>query len=365
MVGQPHGEMEREIHPQEGDRYGNRLRCIPHRVGCSMPEPTDRRSMVSNRMSDAYKLPRTAGSYICNTHIPEKQKQGVSPPESGQHYNCGIHQQSGRHSLQGLGGLGQESMDVVPGTEHPHHSATPARCAKRDCRCGVTDNEGSIRLATEPCPVQQDCQALGSNSNGPICISTDHSVPTLFQLAARSLRSGNKCLPAGLVSYTGLCQPTLEYDREGSVTGQNPTGMHCASGTSLEDTAMVPSAATHAGSSTTSDSTQSDSTEQGPNESNPTTSRVAYLRERYRSQELSDEATSLMLKSWRTKTNRSYDSLFRKWHSWCHTRGSDPFSGPVNEVVNFLANLYKEGYQYRSLDSYRSAISSVHERTDG
>ena len=44
---------------------------------------------------------------------------------------------------------------------------------------------------------------------------------------------------------------------------------------------------------------------------------------------------------------------------------ADPFSGSVKEVVNFLANLHKEGYQYRSLNSYRSAISSVHEPVDG
>ena len=42
------------------------------------------------------------------------------------------------------------------------------------------------------------------------------------------------------------------------------------------------------------------------------------------------EATDLMLKSWRTKTNRSYDSL-----------------------------------RYRSLNAYRSAISSTHEKLDG
>jgi hypothetical protein len=157
VVGQPHGEMEWEIHPQEGDRYGNRLRCIAHRVGCSMPEPTDRRSIVPNRTLDAYKLPRTAGNYI-NFAIHTFLKNKSRLLESGQHYNCGIHRQFGRHSLQGLGRLGQESMDVVPGTEHSHHSATPARCAKRDC--GVTDNEVSVRLATEPCPVQQDCQSL-------------------------------------------------------------------------------------------------------------------------------------------------------------------------------------------------------------
>ena len=33
--------------------------------------------------------------------------------------------------------------------------------------------------------------------------------------------------------------------------------------------------------------------------------------------------------------------------------------------MNFLAHLYQEGYQYRSLNSYRSAISSVHEKVDG
>jgi hypothetical protein len=139
---------------------------------------------------------------------------------------------------------------------------------------------------------------MGSNSNGPICISADHSVPTLFQLAARSLCSGNKCLPVGLVSYTGLCQPTLEYDREGSVTGQNPTGMHCVSGTSLEDTAIVPSTATCAGSSTTSDNTQSDSTEQGPNESNPTTIAMWHISGRI-----------MEARSFRKKLPHSYSSL--------------------------------------------------------
>ena len=74
---------------------------------------------------------------------------------------------------------------------------------------------------------------------------------------------------------------------------------------------------------------------------------------------------TLLLKSWRTKTNKSYDSLFGKWHSWCSQRSFDPFSGPVANVANFLAHLYKEGYQYSSINAYRSAISSVHEQVDG
>ena len=56
-----------------------------------------------------------------------------------------------------------------------------------------------------------------------------------------------------------------------------------------------------------------------------------------------------------------YDSLFRKWVDWCNQQHSDPVSGPISEVVNFLAHLFKEGYQYCSLNAYHSAISSAME----
>ena len=50
---------------------------------------------------------------------------------------------------------------------------------------------------------------------------------------------------------------------------------------------------------------------------------------------------------------------------WCEQRGRDPTSGPLEDVINFLAELFREGYQYRSLNSYRSAMSAVHGRIDG
>ena len=40
------------------------------------------------------------------------------------------------------------------------------------------------------------------------------------------------------------------------------------------------------------------------------TSHLEYLSERFSGQGLSGQATELILKSWRTKTNKSYDSLF-------------------------------------------------------
>ena len=42
-----------------------------------------------------------------------------------------------------------------------------------------------------------------------------------------------------------------------------------------------------------------------------------------------------------------------------------PFHALFTEIVNFLALLHGEGYQSRSLNSFRLAISSVHDRVDG
>ena len=72
---------------------------------------------------------------------------------------------------------------------------------------------------------------------------------------------------------------------------------------------------------------------QGPevivHQTQPVLDTQEHLRQRYREQELSENATSLMLKSWRARTNRAYDSLFTRWNHWCGERDEDPFSGPI------------------------------------
>ena len=258
VVGQPHGEIEWEITPFQGDRYDNRLRCLPDGLGCSMSKSTDRRSVVSVREPDAYKLPRVVGSHTGSSDISETQNQVVSPPEVGQHLSSGIHKQPGRDSLPRVGSLGEDTMDVVSGTKHPHHSPAPTRCTKPYCRCGVSDNGGSVRLETEPDPVQENCQSLWSNTSRPICIPPDCTVPSLFQLAARSLCSSNRCFSAGLVSDTGICQSSVESNRASPVTGSGATGLYHSGGTSLEDTTLVPTTSRYAEGIPLSDQTLSD-----------------------------------------------------------------------------------------------------------
>ena len=64
------------------------------------------------------------------------------------------------------------------------------------------------------------------------------------------------------------------------------------------------------------------------------------------------------------KSSKTYDSLFEKWAS--NEQNNDSISCPIGEVVNFLCTpIFEQGYQYRSNNSYRSVILSVHEKVDG
>ena len=91
---------------------------------------------------------------------------------------------------------------------------------------------------------------------------------------------------------------------------------------------------------------------------------MAHIRESFTSGGISVEASNLLLSSWRPKTKSNYSSLFAKWSGWCVQRNRDPFTGPVEDVLNFLAELFREGYLYRSLNLYRSVISAMHSEVD-
>ena len=365
-MGQSDVQMEWEVNTQDGNRHDYRLRCILEGLGSSLSPPNNRRSLVGRGDTDAYQLPRVAGCHSGSPVICQRQNQNFHSAEDRQYHSSGLHKSSGRYNLERSREADKEPVDVVPGEEYPHHSTTPPRVSEHNCRCRVPNIDRQDGLEAESDHLPQDRSSLGPTGSGPLCLSAVNPVPTLLQLAARSICRSNRCIPPDMDTHEGVCQSTLEPSGQDSISDPVTTGKCGADSSSMEITTMVPDPTINADRLPSVNNIRPSSDAQsGPIDDVPTTSRMAYLRERYRGQHLSEEATDLMLKWWRTKTNKSYDSLFTKWERWCFERGSDPISGPVTEVANFLAYLYKEGYQFSSINSYRSAISSVHDRIDG
>ena len=219
--------------------------------------------------------------------------------------------------------------------------------------------------------VPEDSGAHGAAGDRSVCLSPDKAIATLLQLEGGPRGSSHRCIHAGLVSPERFREPTLVPDQSLPLQGESRRSANSASNTSVEYTTLVSSSTGNVGGllSTADQSTRSGSIASGSGVSLETgsssTDRLAHLRQSYSSQGLSSEGSDLMLASWRDKTNSNYGSSFSKWAGWCQRRSRNPYSGSVADVVNFLAELFSQGYQYQSLNCCRSAISSVHEKVDG
>ena len=65
--------MERQVHHEERPGPGHRFRCLSDRMGYDLPEPEDRRSLVTPGVTDAHQLPGVAGSNTSNRDICKGQ----------------------------------------------------------------------------------------------------------------------------------------------------------------------------------------------------------------------------------------------------------------------------------------------------
>ena len=140
----------------------------------------------------------------------------------------------------------------------------------------------------------------------------------------------------------------MKFDWQGTIPCQEPEGSSDTCDSSMEVSNMVLNPPGDGGTNAHhspehSNPDHADSQSQQTRH-NTTASRMGYLRDRFKSQNLSERASELLLASWRQKTSKTYDSLFGKWLGWCSQRNTNPVSGDINEVVNFLADLFEQGY---------------------
>ena len=76
-------------------------------------------------------------------------------------------------------------------------------------------------------------------------------------------------------------------------------------------------------------------------------------------QGISDKAARIIINSWRVGTKRQYQTSLKKWEEFCGKQQIDPVRPTLTMILDFLTELYEQGQQYSSLNTARSALSSV------
>ena len=97
----------------------------------------------------------------------------------------------------------------------------------------------------------------------------------------------------------------------------------------------------------------------------PAIGRMGGVRERLASSGISGQAAQLITAGWSKGTSSTYQSAWAKWQCWCMKRDLDPFSCNVSSFVNFLALLFNQGLQHRTINTVRSAVSVTHDQVEG
>ena len=298
--------------------------------------------------------------------LHERSNEQASPASAGQSDSSCIYKQFGRDSLRPSNVNCQKPLDVVPGEGYSTVRATSPRKGEYRSRLGVESDEGSLRLDAERVGFSSSSDPFSLPERRLVRVPVDRSASEVLQLETRPNSGGYRRVSPGLERSVRLCQSSLELDRESPLEGGGAAGGRDTGSTSVANSTLVSQAPQSAGCGSMPSAGAGMGRAGGvPPRAPPSTGRVAYLRQHYVNQKLSGEASDLLLSSWRQKSAQSYDSLCKKWISWCSERNSDPVSGPVEDVVNFLAHLHTQGYQYRSLNSYTSAIASLHTPIDG
>jgi hypothetical protein len=95
------------------------------------------------------------------------------------------------------------------------------------------------------------------------------------------------------------------------------------------------------------------------------TIRLEVVRGRLIGEGLSEDVVHLLLASNRDSTSAAYQSAWRSWCHWNHRRNSNPLSGSVNLILQYLADLHSEGKSYSTINLHRLMLSGTFDSVDG
>ena len=198
----------------------------------------------------------------------------------------------------------------------------------------------------------------------PVCLSALNSTSTALQLETRPSFRGNGCIFPGLEQGEGICIPSHCSSRW---LLQTVARSECvtprSSCTGLAVSAMVPSASrVVCGNSHSVPSIpgSADTTRLTPSLVEPSSSRLATIRQSY-SEGISQPAQTILV-TWREGTSKAYASAGRRWGRWCRERKLNLVQASVKSILEFLTSEFNLGRAKRTLNVYRSAISSTHSK---
>lgn len=334
-------------------------------LGWSHEQSNLSRSVEQNTKINAHQLSGITSSDQHYTAIPVSLERLQCSHTVRQHNCMPVHKPSRGHSVSPVMWSDFESLEMgyrkpnsVKGSPYQGNQQCPSRCSKS------TENK-TDRVVLEQCSGVENIQSLGPTNIGSFCHISEQENPTVLFMDSSSSSLYDGCPVHCLAEHVCVCIPTITANSE-STDSCKTVSMHndsCCS--TVAKTILVHSVVRSVGSMSTETSMQSGSVDSVQGENIPSTSGnatsdcMAVIDQCYSSKGFSKRTRKLLAKSWRSGTQKDYRSKFRRFASWCRERDIDPYLATLANCVDFLTSLFHAGLKYRTINGYRSMLSSV------
>ena len=357
-----------------GTTHDHRDRCIPSGMGCPDRGQGHRGHVVSPGTEDAHKSSGADGGHLRHENICEERHGFPHQAEDGQPDGSVLHQPPGRDQILNPGTPYKGALGVVPPERDHSVSRVSPGIPECDSRQRVQNSSINRGMDAGPSDVPGLGQQPGTIESRHVRDPAEQPNHPLLQLETGPICTGNRCTANTLDRTTGrLCVPTLLTDREMPPEGEERRIDNRSTSPSMADPVLVSYLIGEPSGSPSPPAVLPNPAEGPLRGTEPTAvalttppiSRLESIGRRYQAEGFSPEATNLITAGWSTGTNTVYQSAWRKWCSWCSGEHIDPLSGGVNALANYLAKLFSDGLQHRSINTARSAISMTHSHVEG
>ena len=238
---------------------------------------------------------------------------------------------------------------------------------------GVKKQFGLLGIEASSPVISENLSTEGKPRDRSICFHIISSDQDLLFVEARSIEPSSRCLPIKLAPQESSCFSPILHNPKGfeqSPKRQSTYDDSCNSGLAI--TTPVPRSNENVHTTTNFIDLEERSLKKptGRNSSpcpkqNFKISGMDGLRARLQKEGVSREASNLFIKSRRSSSNSNYGSAWGKWAGWCAERKIDPFCSNINQILEFLSQLFQNGLPYRTINNYSSAISAFHDHIQG
>ena len=222
----------------------------------------------------------------------------------------------------------------------------------------------SDRVVNEQFSCEQDFSSLGLSNDGSVCNFSEQENTAVLFMDDSSESSCNRCNVNFLAEHVCLCIPTNSDDSQGVAAYETVPLQNNSDSTSLAETVLVSYSSKHVSGFSDKAATLGESAVTGKGESispRPKISEfdgMAVVDRHFSAKRFSEKTRKLLALSWRKGTRKDYTAKFKQFSMWCTEWKVDPFLASPNNCADFLTSLFQRGLKYRTINGYRSILSS-------